>query len=81
MIACKSTFFSLYAIINSSEEDPVKRIRELTDGLGADIVVDSTGNPKAMAQVVSSTRTRGKIALKSKDNLFLIYSQNINLDS
>lgn len=56
-------------LINSSTEDPVKKIKELTDGLGADIVVETTGNPTMMNQVTESTRTRGKIALKSTHGL------------
>lgn len=41
------------------------KIKQLTAGLGADIVVDTTGNPKALSDVVASCRTRGKIHVKS----------------
>ncbi|MBD3352643.1 MAG: zinc-binding dehydrogenase [Candidatus Lokiarchaeota archaeon] len=56
-------------IINSKKEDPVAKIMEITNNIGADIVVECTGNPKIMDQVVKSTRTRGKIALKSTHGL------------
>ena len=40
-------------------------IKNLTNRLGADIVVDTTGNPTALKDVIDSCRTRGKIHLKS----------------
>jgi len=44
-------------------------IKRLTDGLGADIVVDTTGNPDALGEIVSSCRTRGKLHVKSTHGL------------
>jgi len=40
-------------------------IKKYTDKLGADIIVDTTGNPLALKDIVSSCRTRGKIHVKS----------------
>ena len=40
-------------------------IRHLTNNLGADIVLDSTGNPKALNDIIDSCKTRGKIHIKS----------------
>jgi alcohol dehydrogenase len=45
--------------------DIVKVIQDITNGLGADIVIDTTGNPDALKNVIASCRTRGKIHLKS----------------
>jgi threonine dehydrogenase-like Zn-dependent dehydrogenase len=56
-------------VINSTKVDPVKEILKLTDHIGADIVIDTTGNSDAFIQVTSSTRTRGKIGLKSTHGL------------
>jgi alcohol dehydrogenase len=42
-----------------------EEIRSITQGLGADIVVDTTGNPAALADITKSCRTRGKIHIKS----------------
>lgn len=56
-------------IINSAETDPVKEIKNITNGIGADITIDCTGDPEVMNQVVASTRTRGKIAMKSTHGL------------
>ncbi len=46
-----------------------QKIRESTNGLGADIVIDCSGNPNALVNVVSSCRTRGKIHIKSTHGL------------
>ena len=36
--------------INSKQVDPVERIRELTDGNGADVVIDAVGRPETYKQ-------------------------------
>ncbi|MFW9773825.1 MAG: zinc-binding dehydrogenase, partial [Candidatus Thorarchaeota archaeon] len=41
------------------------KIRDFTIGLGADIVVDATGNPLALNDVINSCKTQGKVHLKS----------------
>ncbi|MHA1491772.1 MAG: zinc-dependent alcohol dehydrogenase [Promethearchaeota archaeon] len=46
-----------------------EKIKDLTNGLGADIVVDATGNPEAFKDVVASCRIRGKIHVKSTHGL------------
>ncbi|KKM67736.1 hypothetical protein LCGC14_1468110 [marine sediment metagenome] len=40
-------------------------IRNFTHDLGADIVIDATGNPIAINNVLASCRTRGKVHIKS----------------
>ena len=47
----------------------VDEIRGFTSNLGADIVVDTTGNPEALIDVVASCKTRGKIHIKSTHGL------------
>lgn len=54
---------------NAKKVNPSQKILEMTSGLGADIVIDSTGNSDAFQHVVKSTRTRGKIGLKSTHGL------------
>jgi len=51
------------------EENISKRIQDLTGGLGADIVLDATGNPDALKDIVASCRTRGKLHIKSTHGL------------
>ncbi|MFW9896408.1 MAG: zinc-binding dehydrogenase [Candidatus Thorarchaeota archaeon] len=43
----------------------VNRIKNITAGLGADIVIDATGNPLAIKDVIESCKTLGKVHLKS----------------
>lgn len=50
-------------IINSNREDAVKRVRELTDGLGADIVVETASSPEALPLAVNIAAARGRVAL------------------
>jgi alcohol dehydrogenase len=51
--------------VNATREDPVKAIMNETGGLGADIVVEATGNPDALNLALSLVRHRGIVALKS----------------
>lgn len=62
-------FGAKYLINRFNIEDIVKEILEITDGLGADIVLDSTGNPNALKDIVASCRTRGKLHIKSTHGL------------
>ena len=50
-------------------ENIVGEIRGFTDSLGADIVIDTTGNPEALIDIVASCKTRGKIHIKSTHGL------------
>ncbi len=57
-------------LINRFEvKNIVEEIRGFTDSLGADIVVDTTGNPEALIDIVTSCKTRGKIHIKSTHGL------------
>ena len=46
-----------------------EEIKRLTNGLGADIVVDTTGNPESIKDIINSCRTRGKLHIKSTHGL------------
>ncbi len=62
--------FGAKEIINRLKDKNVpKVIQNSTNGLGADIVVDATGNPDALEDVVASCRTRGKLHIKSTHGL------------
>lgn len=57
-------------LINRFEVENISdEIKGSTDNLGADIVVDTTGNPDALIDVVASCKTRGKIHIKSTHGL------------
>ena len=49
--------------INACDENVVERIREETDGLGVDLLVDSSGSAQAIRDGILITRTQGTIIL------------------
>ncbi len=48
-------------VVNLGEEDPVEKCMELTDGIGADMVVECSGAPPAIASMSDYLRKRGRI--------------------
>src|SRR6185312_2705715 len=50
-----------HAVVNSRETDPVKAIRELTHGEGAEATMDCTGLPEPRVAAVKSTATWGRM--------------------
>lgn len=62
--------YGAYHIINRlAYKDIPNEIKNITEGLGADIVVDTTGNPEALKDIIASCKTRGKIHVKSTHGL------------
>jgi S-(hydroxymethyl)mycothiol dehydrogenase len=49
--------------VNSSETDAVKAVRELTDGFGADVVVDAVGRPETYQQAFYARDLAGTVVL------------------
>ncbi len=49
--------------VNSSERDPVEAIRELTDGNGADVVIDAVGRPETYQQAFYARDLAGTVVL------------------
>jgi len=50
-------------LIDIGQTDPVKAVLERTDGLGADVVVECSGAPKAIPVTVDLVRKMGKIGI------------------
>jgi threonine dehydrogenase-like Zn-dependent dehydrogenase len=50
-------------VINVSKEDPVAIVKEMTDGLGADYVVECAGTEATINQAIRMTNRGGKICL------------------
>ena len=48
-----------------SPEQAESAVKEITGGLGADIVVDATGNPDGITQALSLVRPRGILSVKT----------------
>ncbi|MCC3269071.1 S-(hydroxymethyl)mycothiol dehydrogenase [Arthrobacter gengyunqii] len=55
-------------VINSKEEDPVEAIRALTDGNGADVVIDAVGRPETYKQAFYARDLAGRVVLVGVPN-------------
>src|SRR4051794_37744815 len=49
--------------VNSSGQDPVEAIRELTDGFGADVVIDAVGRVETFTQAFYARDLAGRVVL------------------
>lgn len=49
--------------VNSREQDPVEEIRGLTDGHGADVVIDAVGRPETYKQAFYARDLAGRVVL------------------
>ena len=56
-----ATGFGATDIVAERGEEAVARIRELTNGIGADSVLECVGTQEAMAQAIGSTRAGGSV--------------------
>ena len=48
-------------VIDVEKEDPVKRVMELSDGLGADLIVEASGAPAAIRRLPEMARIGGRV--------------------
>jgi len=48
--------------INSKEEDPVGRLRDMTRGMGVDVAIDCSGAPPAQNAALDAARKMGSVA-------------------
>ncbi len=55
--------FGATHVINSRETDPVERIRELTGGFGADVVIEAIGRPETYEQAFYARDLAGTVVL------------------
>lgn len=51
------------AIVNASHQDVVKTVRELTGGLGCDIVVEAANHPSTVGQAIDLSAAYGRVIL------------------
>lgn len=59
--------------INAREEDPIEKVMELTGGVGADMVVECTGQPQPAADALHMVRKNGRISYNG------IYHESVTL--
>ena len=67
-------------LIDASKADPVKKVLEYTDGMGADVAICANPVASTQEQAIESVRKRGKVILfggLSKDNPFTNLNSNI----
>src|SRR5579863_2775080 len=70
--------FGAAETIDPTADDPVKAVRELTHGEGADLTLDCSGAPAARAAAVRATRTWGTACLVGEgDSLTLDVSNDL----
>jgi len=50
-------------IVNGSREDVVERVRDLTDGAGADIIVETANHPSTVPLAINLAAARGRVVL------------------
>lgn len=50
-------------VVNTRREKPVEKILELTDGLGADLVLEAAGGDTSLQEALEITRKGGKISI------------------
>jgi S-(hydroxymethyl)mycothiol dehydrogenase len=55
--------FGATDVVNSRETGPVERIRELTGGFGADVVIDAVGRPETYEQAFYARDLAGTVVL------------------
>jgi S-(hydroxymethyl)mycothiol dehydrogenase len=55
--------FGATHVVNARETDPVEKIRELTDGNGADVVVEAIGHPETYKQAFHARDLAGTVVL------------------
>lgn len=49
--------------VNIGEEDPAERIKDITGGLGADVVIEATGRPDAVRQTIELVKVDGTVVI------------------
>src|SRR5947209_2007509 len=55
--------FGATHIVNSTRQDPVEAIRDTTDGVGADVVIDAVGRPETFTQAFYARDLAGRAVL------------------
>ncbi len=61
----RAKMFGASEAINASLQNPVDEIKDTTNGIGADVVVEATGSPDGLNLALELVRPRGTIALKT----------------
>ena len=66
--------------INVDKDDPIKKVLEMTDGLGVDILIETSGGGKAIYQAFEMVRRLGRICaigISGKEEVPIPYDRGI----
>ena len=55
--------FGAKVVVDVSKDDPVEAVKNLTDGRGADVVIEAAGNPTATKQAIAMLGSGGRLVL------------------
>lgn len=67
-------------IINVNKEDPVSKVMELTNGRGADVVVEASGSPSAINQAFEMVGRGGRISaigITKEEKIEVVWNRGI----
>jgi len=70
-------------VINSSKEDPIQIVNKVTDGYGADIVIECSGSISGIQQAIELVRSQGKIVavgITGRENIPISWDKAIFKD-
>jgi len=72
--------------VSTRDGDPVKRVKEITGGVGPDVIIEATGRPDAVKQAVEMVRVEGTIVIYGVGqepidgfDIFSIYRKRIKM--
>lgn len=58
----KAKILGVDYLVDVAKEDPVERVRELTEGRGADFVIEAVGTPETYESAIAMMRPGGRVA-------------------
>jgi len=67
----RAKIYGALEIMDANDLNLISKVKELTNGLGADIVVESTGSENGFNLAINLVRPRGTIALKSTHGILI----------
>ncbi|GAG87739.1 unnamed protein product, partial [marine sediment metagenome] len=67
----RAKIYGALEIIDANDLNLISKVKELTNGLGADIVVESTGSENGFNLAINLVRPRGTVALKSTHGILI----------
>jgi L-iditol 2-dehydrogenase len=68
----KARALGFETVLSVGQANPADAVRDLTNGLGADLVIEASGSPAAIASTVDLVRKKGRICaigMTGRDNI------------